>query len=45
MGNGKIPQWGKLVHGFYLGSIPGQGKIMNVSVFYHEVNVLVVLVN
>ena len=23
---------------FYLGLIPGQGKIMNVQVFYHEVN-------
>ena len=23
---------------FYPGSTPGQGKIMNVPVFYHEVN-------
>ena len=25
---------------FYPGSIPGQGKIMNVQVFYHEVNMV-----
>ena len=25
---------------FYLGSIPGQRKIMNVPVFYHEVNMV-----
>ena len=24
------------VQWFYQGSIPGQGKIMNVTVFYHE---------
>ena len=25
---------------FYLGSIPCQGEIMNVPVFYHEVNIV-----
>ena len=28
------------VQWFYLGSITSQGKIMNVTVFYHEVNMV-----